>query len=366
MTAPEKPAAGMPANALIPVHFEYTSNLAELLTHLQLTLLVSTYQAGKVLTVGVHQGKLIIAPYNFEQAMGIAVKPPRPGAPSSGRLAVGTRRQVWVLRSAAELAARIDPPGQYDACFLTRTAHFTGTIQIHEMAWVGEELWAVNTLFSCLSTISEEFSFVPRWRPPFVSALAGEDRCHLNGMAIGDGMPRYVTVLGESDTGGGWRPDKAQGGCVLEVPSGSVVGRGFAMPHSPRLHDGRLFVLDSGHGRLAWLDTTNGKAEPVAHLNGYTRGLALFGRFAFVGLSKIRETAVFGGVPIAERREQLECGVEIVDLQTGRPVGGLKFKDGVDEIFDVRVMPGVRCPVLSGPLPEADRTSPIWLVPQPR
>ena len=55
-------------------------------------------------------------------------------------------------------------------------------------------------------------------RPPFISAYAAEDRCHLNGLAIVDGQPRYVTALGQSDTRGGWRAGKSNGGIVMSVP----------------------------------------------------------------------------------------------------------------------------------------------------
>jgi uncharacterized protein (TIGR03032 family) len=347
----------VPANALVPVRYEHTGNLAAVLGQLGVSLLVSTYQAGKVLALGVHEGKVNFSFHNFEQAMGMAAHP--------RRLAVGTRRQIWILRSAPDIAPRVETPGKYDCCYLTRSAHFTGSIHVHEMAWAGDELWVVNTLFSCLCTASEEFSFVPRWRPPFISNLAGEDRCHLNGMALVDGEPRYVTCMAEVDTPAGWRPNKATTGCLLDVRSGETVVRGFAMPHSPRLHEGRLWVLDSGNGRLSVVDVAAGKADPVAHLMGYTRGLAFHGPYAFIGLSKIRETAVFGGVPIAEKREQLQCGVEVVDTRSGKVVAGLQFHTGVDEIFDVKVLPGVRCPILSGPLPDADGTQTIWLVPPP-
>lgn len=337
------------------VRFEHTPNLPELLGRLGASLLISTYQAGKLVTVGCHQGMLTLDFINFEQAMGVAVRP--------GCLAVGSRRQVWFLRTAPALASRIEPARKYDACFLTRSAHYTGAIHGHELAWAGEELWIVNTLFSCLCTLGDEYSFVPRWKPPFISALTGEDRCHLNGMAFEGGRPRYVTVLGESDTPAGWRPTKATAGCVLEVPSGNAVVRGLAMPHSPRLYDGRLWVLDSGYGRLSIVDPSRGRAEPVVQLPGYTRGLAFHQGLAFVGLSRIRETSVFGGIPIAERRQELRCGVGILDTATGRQVAGLLFHSGIEEIFDVQVLPGVRCPAISGPFPDIDGTQTIWLAP---
>ena len=339
------------------VRHEYTHSLPPLLSQLGVSLLVSTYQAGKVVAVGVAQGELTLSYHNFERAMGLAVKP--------DGIAVGARAQVWLLRSAPDLATQVAPAGRHDACFLTRTAHFTGEIQAHELAWAGDELWVVNTAFGCLCTLDGRHSFVPRWRPPFITSLAAEDRCHLNGLAMADGAPKYVTVLAETDTPEGWRANKAHSGCLIDVASGQTVARGFAMPHSPRVHRGRVWMLHSGAGQLVLVDPASGKGETVTALPGYTRGLALYDRFAFVGLSKIRETSTFGGMPIAERRPELKCGVGVVDLGTGRLVAHLEFVTGVEEIFDVQVVPGARCPVLSGPYASLDGVAPIWTVPQP-
>ncbi len=339
------------------VNFEHTHGFVPLLESLRISLLVTTYQAGQLLSIGASRGAINIGFNHFEQAMGVAVKP--------GRIAVGTRRQIWYLHSAPDIATRVEPVEKYDVCYLTRAAHFTGMIHGHEMEWAGDELWVVNTLFSCLCTIKDGFSFVPQWKPPFISGLAAQDRCHLNGLTLENGKPRYVTAMAETDSPSGWRPTKATSGCVIDVASGEVVCRGFAMPHSPRLHRGRLWVLDSGHGRLSVVDVATGKAEPVADPPGYTRGLAFYEHFAFVGLSKIRETSVFGGIPIAERREQLKSGVAVVDLRSGKQVALLLFNSGVDEIFAVQVLPGVRCPIVSGPLPDSDGQETIWLVPTP-
>jgi uncharacterized protein (TIGR03032 family) len=226
-------------------------------------------------------------------------------------------------------------------------------------------LWIVNTAFSCLCTLDGEHSFVPRWRPPFVTTLAPEDRCHLNGIALVDGKPHYATALSETDTPQGWRPHKVTSGCLINVPSGETVARGFAMPHSPRVDQGRVWMLHSGAGRLVVVDPATSKVDTVTELPGYTRGLALCGPLAFVGLSKIRETSTFGGMPIAARRGQLKCGVGVVELSSGRLVGHLEFLTGVEEIFDVQVLPGIRCPVLSGPYPVPDGGRPIWTIPTP-
>lgn len=356
---PARPEQDPDASAAVrEVQYEHTLNWAPILSHLKASILVSTYQAGKVVVVGLHEGALALLFHNFEQVMGMAARP--------GRIAIGARTHVWFLRSNPELAPRLAPPGRYDACYLTRSAHHTGNIQIHEMAWSGEELWIVNTLFSCLCTLHDEYSFVPRWRPPFISGLASEDRCHLNGFILVNGQPKYVTTLGETDKPQGWRPGKVGGGCLIDVPSGSIIARGFAMPHSPRLHQGQLFMLDSGKGQVVTVDLASGRIVPVVELPGYTRGMALHGQFAFVGLSKIRETSTFGGVPIAENRDRLKCGVAVVELTSGKQVGLLEFKSGVEEIFDIQVLPGIRLPALSGPFAHIDGGEPVWVVPDPR
>jgi uncharacterized protein (TIGR03032 family) len=327
-----------------------------LLSQLGVSLLVSTYQAGKVVAIGVAHGELTLSYHNFERAMGLAVK--------HDAIAIAARAQIWFMQAAPEIAAHLEPAGRYDACFLTRSSHFTGEIQAHELAWAGDELWLVNTAFGSLCTLDGRNSFVPRWRPPFLTALAADDRCHLNGLAVADGAPKYVTALAETNTPQGWRADKVQSGCLIDVASGQTVARGFAMPHSPRVHHGQVWMLHSGAGQLVLIDPKSGRAETVTELPGYTRGLALFDCFAFVGLSKIRETSTFGGMPIAARRPELKCGVGVVHLGTGRLVTHLEFLAGVEEIFDVQVV-GTRCPALSGPYANLDGAMPIWTVPQP-
>jgi uncharacterized protein (TIGR03032 family) len=209
-------------------------------------------------------------------------------------------------------------------------------------------LWIVNTRFSCLCTLHPDYSIVPRWRPPFVTAFADDDRCHLNGLALVAGRPKYVTALGETDTANGWRANKPRGGCLMEVGSGEVISRGLSMPHSPRWHDGRLWLLESGTGQLVLVDPATGRRQRVAELPGFARGLALVGPYAFVGLSRIRKTSAMDGVPLAERRERLQCGVVVVDLRSGRVVALLEFQTAVEEIFDVQLLPGLRFPEVIG------------------
>jgi len=359
--APGQPAApGQPPEGWKEARFRHSPSFVEVLRQLGSSLLVSTYQAGKLVAIGTTDAGLHFSFHGFDQAMGVAANP--------SQIAVGARGQIWILADNSQLAPSIAPQGQFDRCFLARSATVTGGIHIHEMAWArgpggAAELWVVNTLFSCLATLHPDYSFVPRWRPPFVSRLASEDRCHLNGVALRDGRPAMVTLMARTDEPGGWRPLKNDGGCILDIASGEAVTEGLSMPHSPRWYDGRLLVLNSGLGAIEVVDQATGGREAIASMPGYTRGLAFAGPFAFIGLSRIRETAVFGGVPIAERRDELKCGVGVVDLRSGATVATLEFESGVEEIFDVQVLPNARCVALGGQRPDQDTGQEIWVVP---
>jgi len=318
-----------------PLRSLHTPSFGPLLAELNVSVLVSTYQAGKLVILRADDGVVNTHFRTFNAPMGIAC--------DGERLVVGTALEIWEFHNVPAVARKLEAAGKHDACFLPRGSHVTGNVQVHEMAWADGELWFVNTRFSCLATRDVNLSFVPRWRPPFISVLAPEDRCHLNGLGLRHGQVRYVTALGETDTAGGWRADKKSGGILMDVPSGAVIARGLSMPHSPRWHDGRLWVLDSGNGGLSLVDETSGRIQNVATLPGFTRGLDFCGRFAFVGLSQVRETAVFSGITIADLPER-SSGVWVVDIVSGQTVALLKFEDAVQEIFAVQVLPGRRYP----------------------
>lgn len=353
----EKLSQERAAAELRELRYTCTGEFIEVLAKLPAALLATTYQAGQLISVGLHDGQLQLGVHSFELAMGLAL--------GTRQVAVGTRHEVWFLEGAAALAPKLPPAGTYDAALLARRAHVTGNIHGHDLAFAGDELWVVNTSFSCLCTLDKEHSFVPRWKPKFVSTCYEPgDRCHLNGLAIENGAPKFVTALAETDTPNGWRPEKEKTGCLIDVPSGETIARGLCMPHSPRVHGGRLWVLNSGMGQLSTVDPNTGQLSMVANFPGYTRGLSFYGHYAFVGLSRIRETAVFGGLPIAEYRNDLKCGIGLVDLRAGRTVGTLQFHSGVEELFAVQAVPGVRNLAVRGPKPEKDADT-VWVVPQP-
>ena len=319
-----------------PLRSVHTSNFPQILKQLKISLVVSTYQAGKVIVLR-EDGEHINTHFRiFNKPMGIAA--------NRERIAIGCASQIWELHNIPAVAPKVEPQGRHDACYIPRNVHVTGDIDIHEMSWGKEGLWFVNTRFSCLCTIDKNYSFVPRWRPPFVKALTPEDRCHLNGLAMVDREPKYVTALGQTNTIGGWRDRKATGGILMDVETQEIMSTGLSMPHSPRWYNNRLWVLESGNGSLGAIDTASGKLDTVTTLPGFTRGIDFYGSLAFIGLSQVRETAVFSGIPLTERLEARICGVWVVDLITGKTIAFLRFEDAVQEIFAVRVLPNISFP----------------------
>lgn len=327
-----------------PLQVSASLGFNAVLTHYGISVLVSTYQAGKLMVLRAGQPKLNIHFRNFKDAMGLAA--------NRMRLAIGTASEICELYNMPALARKLEPIGRHDACYLPRNTHVTGDIDIHEMVWAGPDLWFVNTRFSCLCTLDVAYSFIPRWRPPFVSALTPDDRCHLNGVALLNHRPRYVTMLGATDTAQGWRENKAQGGLLMDIDTNEVIAEGLSMPHSPRWYRDRLWIQESGLGRLATVDLISGELHTVAEFPGFTRGLDFYQDLAFVGLSQVREKAVFSDIPLTQRLAERVCGVWVVNLMTGETVGSLKFDSGVQEIFSVQVLPGIRFPEI---LPEDEK-----------
>lgn len=302
------------------------------------SIALSTYQAGILALFGWNGRQVSVLLRRFEKCMGLDL--------AHDRLALATRRSLMLFGNSRALAPNFRKETRYDALYLPRKSWHLPELAIHDVAFVGDEIWMVNTRFNCLASPSDVHTFEPRWRPPFIEDLGPDDCCHLNGLAVADGQVRYVTAMGTSNVTSSWREDKAKGGVVMEVPSGEIVARGLAMPHSPRLHEGRLYVLNSGAGELLRVDTQRGGTETVAKLQGYLRGLTFVGRHALVGLCQSRETAVFGGMPVQAEHEKLLCGIAVVDLDSGAVVGRLEITSGCTEVYDLRFLPDAQRPMI--------------------
>lgn len=325
------------------VTYSMSSGFPGLLRRLDTSLGFTSYQSGKLYLLGRNpKGGLMVDERLFPKAMGLTVE--------GHTLALATLFQIQRFENVLDKGQAINHT--QDACYVPRITYTTGILDAHDIGLMADgRIVFVNTAYNCLAVPSERHSFTPIWMPPFISSLVNEDRCHLNGLAMEEGRPRYVTAVSRSDTIDGWRDRRANGGIVIDVESGETVCSGLSMPHSPRLANGRLWVLNSGTGELGEVDLASGTFRPRVFCPGFGRGLAIRGRHAFVGLSKPRYKR-FEGLALDDRLKAADsepwCGIQVIDLDSGTCVEWFRIDGAVAEIFDVAVLPGVACPMALG------------------
>lgn len=315
-----------------------SEGLGPWLAQRQGTLAISAYRANKLVFVGWNGRQVSLMMREFARPMGLAVQ--------EQQMALACQRELFLFANDPALAGDYLRRGQYDALYLPRAGYFTGELNAHDLGFGKAGLWFVNTRFSCLSLASDRYSFVPRWQPKFVSQLTPEDRCHLNGLAMLNGEPVYVTALGTTDEAGAWRENKANGGVMIDVASREIVLSGLSMPHSPRYYDGRWWLLNSGTGELWQVDPQRGTHTVVCALPSFVRGLCFVDQYAVIGMSRIREQHIFGNLPVQQRFERLICGAAVVDLRSGHCVAQIEFTAGCAEVYDTQFLPGLLRPTI--------------------
>lgn len=331
--------------AQAPLSVTASGDLPGWLARNRISLAVSTYQAGRLFLVGWNSDRrLSVFQRGYERCMGLC------GADEGQTLWMSSKYQIWRLANALLPGSVRDG---YDRVYVPRVGYTTGDVDTHDMAVDRDgELVFVATKFNCLATLSDVHSLRPLWRPRFISRLIPEDRCHLNGLAMRSGRARYVTAVAASDVVGGWRDSRESGGIVVDVESDEVIATGLSMPHSPRYHKGRLWVLNSGTGQFGHISLSTGQFEEIAFVPGFARGLAFAGDHALVGVSMAREGGTFAGLPLdeelARRGAEAKCGVLVIDLRTGAVTDWLHFDGPVRELYDVAVLPGTVRPMALG------------------
>jgi uncharacterized protein (TIGR03032 family) len=356
----ESQGAGEGGSVAEPIKVHDSGEVVPLLNRLRCSLAISTRPTSLVL-FGAADMTPTLAACPLYRPMGMAV--------DGNRIAIAGANELFIFMNVQSIAKDFpERPNYYDAVFVPRAMYFTGYCDLHDMAFDGGAILAVNTRYSCLCVIDGQYNFTPIWQPPFISGLAPEDRCHLNGMAFTDRRAQYVTMLGMSDSPEGWRDGMAEGGVLMEIVNGRVLTGGLSMPHSPRLFGQRLFVLEGGRGNVLEIDRASGAKRVVARLPGFTHGLAEFGGVLFVGMSKLRDRRGPRDLPIEQDGgEGLMAGIAAIDLATGIVLGTLEFLNGVEEVYDVHVMPNILRPEIRDPtkwfeLPSVEMpTGGFWL-----
>lgn len=338
------------APSLTPFSCQYTAQVPELLMQLGCTIAISTYQAGKLVFISAKdENALIQLPRSFSKPMGIAENKEK------DQLALACKEEIVVFSNSTQLAEYYPKaPQKYDALYMPRLSYHTGPLDIHDLYFNKEgKLMGVNTLFSCIVEIDDQYNFTPYWKPSFIDRIVSEDRCHLNGMAMKDGMPKYATAFNTGNAFQSWRENITKTGVVIDVESNNIIAEGLAMPHTPRIFDGKLYMLLSATGELIQVDMETGKKTTIVKVEGFVRGMDLYKDYLFIGLSKLRKnSSTFGKLSFAEKANQ--AGIVIVHLPTGSIAGNIRYLSSLDEIYDVHILGGKQRPnILNQHKPEA-------------
>lgn len=321
----------------------YTSQLPELLANLNCSIALTTYQAGKLVFISPDPDKerMHTLPRNFEKPMGIAVQ--------GNKMAIATKDSVHVFSNSKEIAPYYPKkPDTYDSMWLPRRTFYTGRVDLHDIAFGNDGLYAINTSFSCLCRIDDNYSFTPVWKPPFIDSLKSEDRCHLNGLVMQDGMPKYVTGLGQTNIMQGWRENITNGGFLMDVTTNEVILEGLAMPHSPRMYKGELYMLLSATGEFIKVNIQERSYEVIKKFDGFCRGLDIVDDYAFIGFSKLRKnSSTFAKLSFSDHANF--AGVKVIHVPTGAEVGSITYATSVDEIYEVSVLQNTIRPNILNP-----------------
>ncbi|WP_240330801.1 TIGR03032 family protein [Sphingorhabdus sp. Alg239-R122] len=337
-------APATPAEEAGKININFSQGLPGFLAANGISIGFTSYQTGRLYLIG-HSadGKLALHEAIYPQAMGVTG--------DASRIYLGTLTQI--VRMENVLGPDQQTNNAHDKVYVPRNMQTTGNVDIHELGIRHDgRIVFVNTRYSCLCEPSLTHSFKPVWKPDFISKLASEDRCHLNGLAMHEGKPRYVSAVCRSDVADGWRDRRHDGGIIIDVDTDEIVAEGLSMPHSPRVHDGQLWVLNSGSGEMGTINMGSGAFGPVASFPGFLRGLAFHGGHAFVTLSKPRHGR-FEGLELDKKLEEKAadawCGVQIVSLNNGDVAQWIRFDGAITELFDVCVLPAVKNPITLGP-----------------
>ena len=332
-----------PAASPQPLRSKHTANFPGLLTQLGISLLVSTYQAGKLVILRA-EGEHINARFrDFSRPMGLAA--------DRTRLALGTAHGIEQFRNLPAVCRHLEPPGRQDACYLPRATHVTGDIDIHELAWLGDELWFMKStqLPVCVHLTTFTVSFPAGGRrssPPWLRRIAATSmawawlrvRTALCRSAMSLPWPRptrhkdggLTRKTAESSSkcraARSWpavsrcrtRPAGWASGCGCwnraRAASASSIWRPAATKPSPNYPG----------SRAAWIFMA------ISHLSGCRRCAKVLFSAAFPSPSTPWPNAIAASGSWTSA--------------TDSSIAFLRFEDAVQEVFAVQVLPGVRCP----------------------
>ena len=319
-------------NQLSPFSARFSPQVPELLNKLNCSIALSTYQAGKIVFISPHPDneRLTTLPRTFRKPMGIAIK--------GDKMAISLKDEVVVFQNSRPLAEHYpNKQNTYDSLWLPRTTYYTGLVDMHDLDFGDDGIYAINTSFSCICKIDGNYNFTPVWKPPFIQEVTPGDLCHLNGMVVLNGKPKYVTALGTTNTPQGWRENIVGGGVLMDVEKNEIILNGLSMPHSPKMYNNELYLLMSASGEFIKVNLETKSYETIKKFDGFCRGLSFYKDFAFVGFSKLRKnSSTFAKLSFSDKANF--SGIKIIHMPTNAEVGEIIYETSVDEIYEVIVL----------------------------
>lgn len=352
-------------NALLNPSLEYDRYFLQWLKNTRQSLVICSYKTNFVFCVGF---TMLLEPEVREQLSFWMTPSSRPmGACVNGNdLYIGSMSSITkYTKYPDEKADEADENVKrtpFDGYYIPRQSQTTGDIDCHDIITdCNGEVYFVSALFGCICKKSDTHGFEVYWRPPWLSKTAAEDRCHLNGLCARDGEPRYVTSVARTDIRGAWRNFRVRGGVIWDIQSNKLVCANLSMPHSPRWHDGKLWLLNSGEGEFGYVDfsktleTDDGEEyhpfKACCFIPAYLRGLCFIGKdYAVIGKSQDRHEQTFQELPLGEKLKknkiESKCGIAVVNMKRFDIVHDLTLNKPITEIYDVVTIPNVVRPML--------------------
>lgn len=308
----------------------------------RVSFVFTSREIGKVFFVGIQpDGRLSFFERTFEGCFAICG--------NDQTIYMNSLYQLWRFENALQQGQLQEG---YDRLFIPQLAYTTGYLNLRDIAVDKQgRILLVNTLFSCLATVSEVGSFASLWQPAFISKVAPETRCFLSGLAMKAGAAAYVSVFGKTDTALGWLEAGSDSGLIIDVATQEIVAAGLSFPTSPRMYRDKLWVLNAGTAEFGYINIERGVFEPICFCPGFLRGLVFVGNFAVVGLSKYSEIPPLQGSVekvLAEKKQTAFCGLHIIDLRSGEIVQWLKLEGIVEVLSELMVMQNVFRPMAIG------------------
>lgn len=201
--------------------------------------------------------------------------------PTSG-IGLGDNRLWRVLRAPAEQTATCELLS-YDDHGVRTYQRLDAIRDPHDVCWHDGGVHITSSWDSTIWRLDNEGSPAAAWWGGAVP-----DSWHINSLIVVEGR-LLVCAFGRFDRYKGWKSEGGkESGFLLDTTTGSEVLSGLAHPHSPRWVDDRWYVCESTRGMVTEC-AADGQPLRRADIRRFTRGLAVTGRWAFVGGNSHRE-----------------------------------------------------------------------------